>query len=225
MNFFHLLFPPRCYGCGCLGRYICSSCQKQLPVCRDQRCLVCEKPAVDGVTHARCKGIYTLDGMTECFWYHKSIKEWIKSIKYQFVRDAGEMLIANICDEQLYSVRQFLHLHPNSVVLPIPLHWKRQWWRGFNQAEVIGKVLAKRLSISMDTKILERKKHTTPQAEVVKRKDRLKHIADAFIVRSLTPESVILVDDVCTTGATMREAAKTLRKAGAKHVWGFAIAR
>ena len=102
--------------------------------------------------------------------------------------------------------------------------------RGFNQAEVLGKLLARRLHIPLRTDILRRVKKTTPQVEMKDRKERLRNMKNIFEINPATIEqwnnkTIILFDDVFTTGATMRAAGETLKRAGAKRVWALTMAR
>ena len=110
------------------------------------------------------------------------------------------------------------------TLCPVPLHWTRKFWRGFNQAELLGK------NISDATKwptqhLLKRVRATGHQAHR-KREERLTALEDAFVFddRCDVPTTVILVDDLCTTGATLRECAKALKKAGVKHVLALVVA-
>jgi len=115
------------------------------------------------------------------------------------------------------------------MLIPIPLHPSRYRDRGFNQAEVLGRILADRLHIPIRTDILKRVIKTTPQVEMKDRKERLKNMKNVFSIHNskfVIPNStIILFDDVFTTGATMRAAGETLKRAGAKSVWAVTMAR
>ena len=134
----------------------------------------------------------------------------------------------------------------NCILVPIPLHPSRYRSRGFNQAEVIASALSKRLDIPVNTTLLIRTEKTTPQVEMKDRDKRLANMKDVFSLRSnLTMKqlastrfdarraqrgewnnlAIILVDDVFTTGATLRSAASVLKHNGAKFVWGITIAQ
>lgn len=118
--------------------------------------------------------------------------------------------------------------HPNISLIPIPLHATRMRKRGFNQAEVLGVHIAKRFGVFYETGILRRVQKTQTQVSMKDRKARLANMHGVF---SLTPKteirsrSFIIFDDVFTTGATIREASKTLKTAGASFVWAVTIAR
>lgn len=112
------------------------------------------------------------------------------------------------------------------VLVPIPLHPRRQKQRGFNQATLLARELGCRLGWQIDADTLIRTKATAPQVglNVEERQD---NVRDAFACRKddLGGKLVMLVDDVCTTGATLESAAAALRRAGVKTVWAYTLAR
>ena len=199
MGFWDLVYPKKCLGCGKAGKYFCDDCLRTVKL-NDQA-------ALNG---------------TSLFQYQGIIKVAIQALKYQFLRniegELGELIDRGIVEEEL---KEFLELKP--WVQPMPLYWRRKNWRGFNQAEVIAKVLAKKFNLNL-VDCLERIKQTKPQAEL-KRKERLANVANIFKVKAKPAGAVLIVDDVWTTGATMEEAIKTLRRAGVKQVWGLTLAR
>ena len=110
----------------------------------------------------------------------------------------------------------------------IPLHQKRLKWRGFNQAEEIAKKLSFFFEVPVLNNALIRIKYTTPQVKMENNLQRKENIKGAFVCpypEIIKNQKIFLVDDVFTTGATMEEAAKTLKQAGAKEVWGVVTAR
>jgi ComF family protein len=112
------------------------------------------------------------------------------------------------------------------VVVPMPLHWMRQWTRGFNQSELLGRVVARRLNAPLRN-ALRRKRATSQQAGLTN-SQRRKNVEGAFELRhgaSVKDLHVLLVDDVLTTGATLGACAKVLKRAGAKRVSVLTLAR
>jgi competence protein ComFC len=229
MNLLDILFPKRCVGCGNVGRYFCELCTVRIRVFESNEyiCPVCEKPAIDGITHPRCGKKYSPDGLSSYFRYDGIIRKAIKSIKYRFVSDHAKEFI-DIIPSAALATHHTLQTTPCSLI-PIPLHSSRLRERGFNQAEVLGKYIAKRLNVPMRTDILHRTKKTLPQVETKHRSERLNNMKDVFSVHSsrftIQHPDVILFDDVFTTGTTMRSAAYTLKHAGVKHVWAVTLAR
>ena len=199
MTFLDFLYPKKCLGCGKTGKYFCDECLKTVKL-NDQA-------ALNG---------------TSLFQYQGIIKAAIQALKYQFLRniegELGELIEQGLVEEEL---KEFLELKPE--VQPIPLYWRRQNWRGFNQAAIIGKIMADKYNLRL-IDCLERVKQNKPQTEL-KRQERLKNVKNIFRVKGEPAGAVLVVDDVWTTGATMNEAIKTLQKAGAGKVWGLTIAR
>ncbi len=258
MNLLDLLFPPRCVSCGRIGKYICPSCSLLIRIIRlnEQVCPVCEKPAIGGETHPRCKNKYSLDGLTSFFVYDGPIRKAIKLLKYRFVTDLAKELI-NMVGPLPLPHRQFSAVSNRSlkedtivaqgslrksskigeeaaalnpyVFVSVPLHWRRFNWRGFNQSEILGKLMAEKLGIKFLPDLLIRKKYTEPQVKL-KSKERKENIKDAFVINSQRRQIpntsyYILFDDVWTTGSTLRACAKVLKQAGVEKVWGMTLAR
>ena len=110
------------------------------------------------------------------------------------------------------------------ALLPVPLHWGRQAWRGFNQATELCKPVAKAAGLPVIGGVV-RRRSTPPQSGLAASKRR-RNLRGVFVVRKLPGyRHVIIVDDVITTGATVRELALTLRRSGVKRVSALAVAR
>lgn len=228
MSVFDLFFPKRCLGCGKIGRYFCDVCRRPIHsvLLNEAICPVCEKPAIDGATHPRCRTRYSPDGLTSFFHYDGMIRKAVKTLKYRLVSDLTAEFISLIPTSTLSQCT--MHHSSFNALVPIPLHRMRLMERGFNQAEVLGKVLAVRLHMPMRTDMLRRTKKTIAQVEMNKREDRLRNMAAVFSVDrnvSLRGADIILFDDVFTTGATMRSAANVLKRHGVTCVWGVTMAR
>jgi|SRR3989344_5223619 len=217
-----LLFPARCFGCKRVGKYLCRVCQKTL-IIRDYVCPICSRPAIGGATHPGCRRPHGLDGLTTVFKYERVLKQAIKTLKYRLVSDAAETLIATIPEAV------FAYLLPNKDIqlFPIPLHHERLRWRGFNQAEVLGKFVANRLEIPLTANLLVRTHKRTPQADISERQARIENARGLFSINKSQPipHKIVLFDDVWTTGATMSEACKVLKRNGVQWVWGMTLAR
>lgn len=135
--------------------------------------------------------------------------------------------------EVMRTLRHFLHkltlpyIQKNTVLIPVPLHRTRLAWRGFNQSLLIAQSIAEKEHYQI-AEILTRHRPTQPQVTLA-RAERAINIADAFCLRArvkLEPHlNYILVDDVVTTGATLRACAATLRKSGARHIAAVTIGR
>lgn len=218
-NLFNLLFPPQCVGCGKFGRYLCPKCTKQARF-RGQKCPECDRAAVSGMTHSGCTRAYGLDGLVTVYYYDKVIKQVIKLLKYRLVSDCAQELV-DLLPSELFPI-----VTADFVLFPMPLSAKRRRWRGFNQSEVLGKFLAQKLSIPLVTDLLIRHDQKQAQADILERSKRLQNARGIFTLKAKKlPEKIILFDDVYTTGATMHEAVKVLKRGGVKTVWGLTLAR
>lgn len=231
MNILDLFFPKRCVGCGKIGTYFCAQCTSIIQIIEVQEsiCPVCERSAIDGRTHPRCQTRYGIDGLTSFFHYIGPIRNAIKLLKYSSVSDLAKEFVDLAPSLHFHEITK-LRNNGTTLLVPIPLHPSRLRERGFNQAEVLGRLVADRLKILMRRDILVRLKKTTPQVEVKDREHRLKNMDGMFGINKLTIRhinntTVFLFDDVFTTGATMRAAASVLKKAGAAKVWGITMAR
>lgn len=157
-----------------------------------------------------------IDGLAVVSDYRWPFSQYIPSLKfYQGEIHAvwfGHMLSAQIAHQIWAKV---------DMIIPMPLHYVRQFFRGYNQAELITDHINSNL---VNTKVLKRKKYTKPQSQLNKRQ-RQNNIKMAFSCdQDLTGKVVLLVDDVVTTGQTINEAARVLKKAGATAVYVAAVA-
>lgn len=227
MDLLDLIFPKKCLQCGKSGKYICKNCAEKVKVAR-QICVECQKPAIDGITHIGCHKPLGLDGVLAGFEYKWVMKKAIKSLKYRFAREVAQ----EVSFLMLRHLKSNINALPKDLVLiPIPLHKKRQNWRGFNQAEELGKIIAGQMKWKFIPNLIIRVRQSTPQAEL-KGEERRKNVQGIF---QLNPKfkypvsninSLVIFDDVFTTGATMREAAKVIkRKNKDLKIWGLAVAR
>lgn len=226
MNLLDMLFPRRCVSCGKVGRYFCRECLGQIRFITHQICPVCERPAIGGASHPKCQTRYSLDGLISIFYYDGAVRKAIKLLKYRFVTDLAKEFISLIPPSFFSSP---IANYQSSILIPVPLHSSRLKFRGFNQAEILGKLIAGKLNIPVRTDILKRIKKTIPQVEMKDRKKRLTNVENVFSVfQPLTTNdqqlTVFVFDDVFTTGATLRASANILKRNGAKKVWGITLA-
>lgn len=219
MGILDLVFPKSCLECGKSGFYICDTCSNKVRRLKPA-CPYCEKASIDGFTHTKCRKKYGLDGLTSIWDYEGVIRKAVLSLKYKYATEVGKELSARFISELAG-----LDTTIQGVLIPIPIYWHRENVRGFNQSEEIGKLAAKEMGWGIEPGILIKRRSTVPQASltVLERKQNLHGAFD--VVVSNVPESVILFDDVFTTGSTLKEAAKTLKRSGTEKIWGLTIAR
>jgi len=234
-------------------KWVCRKCFEKIEIKKEQICPACEKQSESGETHHKCRKEISLDGLWIATDFdYKTTKEAIYKFKFRFVKDiyfplseiiiksilkADELgsfhnlILANFSQE---SGEEEIYLDKNknkkteTILVPVPLHKRRYNWRGFNQAFLLSQNIAKRFNLSVYEKALIRKINTKPQTKIKLMKDRKKNIKGAFACSQhnlVKNKNVIIIDDVCTTSATLNECAIELKKAGAKTVWGLVITR
>jgi len=222
-NLFDLVFPVACINCGREGSFLCSVCLPKLERLPNQWCVVCHKPAPYGKTHGDCVSRNTVDGSVSALNYkNPEVKRTIETFKYKFIETLSESLVARLARE--IKTQGLDEYFQEFVLIPVPLHKKRFNWRGFNQSELLATSLSATLGIPINQDIIARIKNTKPQTKLTK-EERKKNLNNAF---SLNDESnngkFLLVDDVVTSGSTINEMAKALKKAGAAEVWAVTVA-
>lgn len=226
-SFLDLFFPLRCVGCGDEGQLLCRACSDALPRYAPC-CPACEAPDGMGRVCASCRGHppwTALDGLWSFTTYHESpvVAKAVHALKYKQWSHLARNLTEALAERFESSVRTF---EPDALAA-VPLSRDRQRSRGFNQAELIAQRLGETWGVSW-VGALKRVRETGQQAHL-NRKDRLGNLRAAFEVdvlkEGLVNKKVILVDDVCTTGATLNACAERLKAAGAREVVGLVFAR
>ena len=206
-----LVFTPRCVGCGREGVYLCEPCLEggrllDVPYFLEHGGdSFAEAPAVDGVL--------------SCFAMEGVVREAVHHLKYRGLRAIAPTLGG------LMARRAKRGGRPADAVVPVPLHRSRLRERGYNQAELLAAEVAKGLRDSVEAKAVERVRQGPPQARAGL-EERWTGVQGAFESRRrLDGLRLLLVDDVCTTGATLDACARALKGAGAASVWGLTFAR
>jgi ComF family protein len=215
-------FPPRCIGCGKSGAFLCRACQRKLPRISPPFCSRCGRPVASGTLCASCwNAPADIDGIRSVFYFDGIIRKAIHELKYYNLRALSVCLSEFLCT----------YFHANEmecdIILPVPLHRARLRQRGYNQSALLAKNLGRLTGLPVVEDCLVRIKESNPQARTKTGNERRKNVEDAFQCRGdvITGSRVILIDDVCTTGATLEACATTLKKSGVISVWGLTIAR
>lgn len=235
---FDILFPKICIFCQREGELLCEDCRATFDTYQDFFCL-CEKPnlILKPGKCQRCKE-KKLNGLYFPLSYEdERVKHLIQVFKYKnYLRELAKPLASFIITYFLSKseLPYFSFLFKNEsqkrkkiIFLAIPLERSRMKRRGFNQAEEIAKQLADYFGLPLLRDCLLKIKKTPPQMELSK-EEREENLRGAFSVNNkekIKGKIIFLVDDIYTTGSTMEEAAKVLKEAGAKEVWGIALAR
>ena len=223
MPLFDFVFPVNCLGCGKSGKYICNLCIGRI-LSPKNNCPYCQRASVDGVTHVKCQKKYGLDGLVSLWQYQGVIRQALIKLKYKYIRE--------IANELTELVERRTNIDPDilpkkAVMIPVPLYWYKENVRGFNQSAEIGKLISKKIGCEFFPDVLLRKKLKQAQTLLTAKKRKV-NIKNVFAFNSkyiLRSENYILFDDVYTTGPTLKEAGKVLKRNGARNVWGLTIAR
>lgn len=215
------IFPRFCVGCHEESSFLCPDCQDKIIQIKTTTCLSCQRINEEGVC-SKCKKQLPIT-KSIVLGYHKDpiLKELVHNLKYE-----GLYQIADILSNMLIKKLEKYQFPKDYAIIPVPLHKKRYAQRGFNQSELIAKKIADYFDWTLNSKILIRQKNTKPQINL-KHNDRLTNMKDAFNINpkvDLPGGTIILFDDVVTTGATVGECAKVLRQAGATRIWVIALA-
>ncbi len=217
--FLDLFFPIRCFGCGREGFFLCQNCSDGIP-------LLIPSSFANPCPH--------LDKILAAFDYHHPlIKKSVKTMKYPpyayfLSENLGRLLIKYLKIEDSYSGAVSYLTRNNFVLMPIPIFKQKLNWRGFNQSELLAKELSQEFNWPLNSKLLKKTENNQSQTNLNarQRKTNIKNVfAVAKSFKNALPKNIILVDDVLTTGATLEEAAKTLRRAGVKEIWGIVLAK
>lgn len=217
------LFPKQCFICGQLGTVLCESCLGNILFVKFPTCFYCGAHTPRGQLCSLCRQKSFLTGLIVAAHYEEGpLKELIHQFKYSF---------KTVLMESLAKMLNFgLALRgwgKEAVLVPVPLHPKKAWQRGFNQSYLLAKALAELRGMPV-VNALKRIKEKKPQIVLSGRKRR-QNLKNVFNLSShffkVEGKVVLLVDDVATTGTTLEECAKLLREAGAREVWGLVLAK
>ncbi|NVN96719.1 ComF family protein [Candidatus Nomurabacteria bacterium] len=206
-----ILFPSKCIGCHKSGEILCQNC-------------------IDGIRLAERP---TEDKILALYDYRDPIiKNAIWKLKYYrspyLGRKLGELLFNSFLEE-IELLRMF-SLGSPILVIPVPISHDKRKLRGYNQSEIIAKSFCSfgySNLFKFGKNIIYKKSNTIPQARIENRVRRLKNVKDAFLIRNkeiVKGRTVIIIDDVTTTGGTLTEIIKLLKKSGSKKVVAFAVA-
>ena len=185
-------------------------------------CHKCGKPEPGAQVCSSCFGKHTfLDGVRSVFRFDGAIKQGIYDLKYhQFKVIAAEL--SRLLADYLSS-----NPIPGEVFVPVPLHSRRMRERGYNQSGLVAHELSKLVNLPVVEGSLIRVKNSSPQARSISAEQRRINVIDAFFCKDdrLKNKHVILIDDVCTSGATLESCAGAAKRGGAITVWGLTLAR
>lgn len=225
--FLDILYPRHCPVCHDVavprGQKICIGCREKLKPISGPRCFQCSKP-LNSQEQEYCGDCQKIEHSFEqgigIFPYSAVLQESLYRLKYGKRQEYGIFY----GEFAAFYAESLIRKWRIQKLIPIPLHRKRMEQRGFNQAELIARALGNKLGIPVDTGALERKRSTSPQKELDPGQRR-QNLRDAFQASaSVRGATLLLVDDIYTTGSTMDMAALALKKAGAEKIFFLVIA-
>ena len=204
----------RCLGCGdergCSQPFLCDECARMLR----------KVNVTAGRDEWRRRGI---ESIAFVYYYGRPISGIIRALKFRGARILAKSTATSIAADIAELLRERFN-HGYDCIIPIPLHPARLSERGYNQSELLAREVSKLCGIEVRTDIIERKRNTKQQSKLSK-KERGKNLLNAFTVKGdLSGKSILLLDDVITTGNTICACAEALTAAGAKDVRAVSLA-
>ena len=217
-----LLFPARCVCCNQEGAFLCWACEETLPVLKPPYCFVCSQPG--RLTLRLCRTCRAdplqIGGIRAPYRMEGAVRKAIHALKYQGVRAVAPTLGQLLAS---FLVREGLE---GDLLVPVPLHSKRERQRGYNQSLLLAQAVGDATGLAVEPRALTRVT-SVPSQVSLRAEERRTNVAGGFRAKhgSVSGRRILVIDDVCTTGATLEACALSLKEAGAVSVWGLALAR
>lgn len=203
LDILEILFPVECVNCGFLGRPVCKDCFGQFQF----------EPHVREIGGLKvCASMY--------YEENSILEKLILPFKYNHQKEIFRFFVTN-----MINTMNLLYYPERLILVPVPLHKKRELERGYNQSEVLAKNIARKSGVKM-FKVLERVKNTSQQAKSASKVERQKNMAGAFKVVGKFPKDshLVLVDDIVTSGSTLMACRLALLEAGYLKVSALTLA-
>lgn len=223
-----LLYPRRCPVCGHIvaapENLIHSACLKKLSIIKQPACKRCGKEVFSDAAEYCYDCIRrqrSFDAGAALLNYNQAARRSMMAVKYNNRREYLDFY----AEAMAIRFQSRVTVWNPKVLIPVPVHHSRKRQRGFNQAEELAHRLSLSFELPLETGLLLRNKKTLPQREL-NPKERMENLLTAFDVRTTgctMPETVLLIDDIFTTGSTIEVCSRVLKKAGVKHVFFLAV--
>lgn len=228
MNFLiELLFPRRCPICDRpvdkMGKYICKNCKPKIRYVKSPYCFKCGKPLKDNAREycTDCQKAAHLFDRGRAMYEYETVKEAIYRFKYEGRKEYATFFGRQMAGKFSQEISEW---KPDALI-PVPLHKDRLKERGYNQSALLARELGNVLNIPVNEEIVCREKPTVPQKEL-NGKERENNLKNAFKIRQndVKLKTIIVVDDIYTTGSTMNAIAQCLKEAGVQKVFFVSLA-
>jgi ComF family protein len=215
-----LVFPPRCVSCDSFGSFICARCSAEMVPADGSRCLSCWMPVDAAHPCRRCRTHrLALREIRSAFVYEAAARDAVLALKFR-----GLSAVAPLMARSMAACLTDWD-PPVESIISVPLSGHRRRLRGYNQSELLAKELSRLTGLPLARRALLRRGSTTPQVHLAG-DARLRNVVGAFAPGKLAPEgSVLLIDDVITTGATLDACARVLLSAGVNAIYALTFAR
>ncbi len=234
-----ILYPPRCRSCreplqGLDERCFCPECNQKVLLVAHPLCTSCGRPFLDAAGEDHLCGVclsrppsFTRARAWACYPRDEGHKNPLRNVVLQFKYGRKVSLGPPLGRLLSKGCLDFFRESPLECIVPVPLHRKRLRWRGFNQAVILAREVSRSWHIPMDPFLLTRPKDTEPQTELSE-ESRRRNVRGAFALnpkKSIRGKTILLVDDIYTSGATAHECSRVLRGGGAREIHVLTLAR
>ena len=233
------IFPNKCLKCSKIldgNSAICSDCFNKMDFITYPNCLICGRPfEFDNGAKTICPTCMQdkrpiIKYNRSCFDYSANIKSLIFAFKFYDRTNLAKIFAKWMINSgEDYFKKTKRKIKTPDIIIPVPLHWTRLITRKYNQSALLANEISKLTNIPAKHKILKRNRRTKPQVNF-NGKARVKNVRNAFEVRGETDidikgKTILLIDDVYTTGSTLKECAKALKQKGAENIYSLTIAK
>ncbi|MDX1520704.1 MAG: ComF family protein [Anaerolineae bacterium] len=219
-----LLFPPQCVCCKASKAWLCARCVDTIAFIDQPVCRRCGEPSNNNSLPCRnCRQhpLKALKGIRAAAHFEsRPLRDAIHNFKYR-----NQRVLAAILGQMLVDTLDRFNIDFD-IIIPVPLHRRRLNDRGFNQSELLATEVSRKTNRPMNTTWLQRVRNTKTQVNLTA-EQRYQNVSDAFLCSgdNLRGRTVLLIDDVCTTGATLDACALALQKKEVSIVWGLTLAK
>lgn len=219
-----LLYPTTCVFCGTIASEgVCETCRKEVCLIGEPRCKRCGKPVryEEQEFCYDCQSIEHFYEQGRSLWLHKMpVSQSVYQFKYKNRRVFAEYYAAQMAEQFSDLIRQW----EVETIIPVPIHKSRRKKRGYNQAEVLAEELSRRIQIPVEAFAVRRVQKTDP-LKTMNPQERRKALSRAFAVSDAwkKKERVLLIDDIYTTGSTIDQITRILKKKGVQKVYFLTI--